>query len=282
MKNFISRYKVLLFLVIALLSSWSIWIPMALGRLGIIEFNVPIIIGQSIGGIAPLIVLILLDKITKGGYGIKQIFDSIRIKGKNIIWLIPAALILPLTTISGSLLNYWVINEGELRILAIAPLNTLGFWLIAIIPLTFFAGLLSSPILEEPCWRGFALGHLQNKFGKHIGSLILGSFWWLWHQPINIANGLEVNFYSYLIMLSHSFLFDSIYNLSSKNLLSAMFAHSSAIITYNYIYQSQNIYVLLIFLIAIIVLRTFEWKRNKLNLEIIPIRDEISFQPNKK
>jgi hypothetical protein len=262
MKKSVEKYTILIFFLLALTLSWLIWIPMALDRLDIINFKIPIIVGQSIGGLAPLFSMILLDKISKGAINIKEIFDQIRLKGKKTLWLPIAAAILPLLSIIGNLINFLVGNEINLFIIKNEPLDTLGLWLIGIIPLLFFTGLLSSPLFEEPCWRGFALGILQGRFGKQIGSLLLGSFWWIWHQPINIANGLEVSLYSYLLMVSHSFIIDSLYNLSNKNLLAAMFAHSSLIVTFTFIYISKNPYILLMFLFAIITLRIIEWKED--------------------
>ncbi|UCC20177.1 MAG: CPBP family intramembrane metalloprotease [Promethearchaeota archaeon] len=279
LKKLIERYQVLIFFLMGLAISWSIWIPMALDQLNIIQFKIPIIVGQSIGAFGPLISLFILDKISKGAIGLKEIFDSIRIKGERIIWLIPAALILPLLTILGNIINFFIGNESQLNILKSEPLVLLGYGLFGVIPLLLFAGLFSSPLFEEPCWRGYGLRKLQGRFGRHIGSLLLGTYWWLWHQPINIANGLEVNLYSYLLMLSYSFIFDSIYNLSNKNLLSAMFAHSSAIVTYTFIYQSDNLYVLLMFLIVIITLRILEWKRRE---SISAFKEEqVVIQPEK-
>jgi membrane protease YdiL (CAAX protease family) len=142
-------------------------------------------------------------------------------------------------------------------------LEELGYWLFLLIPMTLILSLLSSPLFEEPCWRGFALGELQMKFGRHLGSLLLGSFWWLWHQPINIANGTsKVSFCSYLFMVGQSFLYDSLFNLSGKNLLSAMLVHSSSNLSYIYIFHSNSLSGLLVLLIAIIGFRTVEWKVN--------------------
>lgn len=273
MKKLVDKYKLLIFFLMALTLSWLIWIPMALNQLNIINFKIPIIIGQSIGALAPLFSIILLDKISKGAINIKEIFDRIRLRGKKNLWLPIAAVTLPLLTIIGNLINFLVGNEIHLFIFKNEPLEALGFWLIGIIPLLFFAGLVSSPLFEEPCWRGFALGMLQGRFGRQIGSLLLGSFWWIWHQPINIANGLEISFYSYLLMVSHSFIIDSLYNLSNKNLLAAMFAHSSLIVTYAFIYSSNNPYILLMILLAIITLRIFEGKGD--SKQILDARENV-------
>ncbi|MFX0001650.1 MAG: CPBP family intramembrane glutamic endopeptidase [Candidatus Hodarchaeota archaeon] len=277
MKTFIERYQALIFFLIAIIFSWLIWIPMALDQLNIIQFKIPIIVGQTIGALGPLITLFILNKILRGALGAKEIFDSIRIKGEKTIWLFPAALTIPLLTISGNIVNFFIGNETQLNILKTGALELYSYGLIGLIPLLFFASLLSSPLFEEPCWRGYGLGKLQRIFGREIGSLFLGTYWWLWHQPINIANGLEVSLYSYLLMLSHSFIIDSFYNLSNKNLLSAMFTHSSIIVSYNFIYQSKNLFVLLMFLIGILTLRTLEWRKKKEGSTFK--QQEISIQP---
>jgi membrane protease YdiL (CAAX protease family) len=48
------------------------------------------------------------------------------------------------------------------------------------LPLT----VLISGLAEEPGWRGFALPHLQERFGPLLGTLILGVLWAIWHFPL--------------------------------------------------------------------------------------------------
>ncbi|MFX0040496.1 MAG: CPBP family intramembrane glutamic endopeptidase [Promethearchaeota archaeon] len=273
MRNKYDGYMILKFLLMTLVISWSIWIPMALNRLNIIEFEIPIIIGQSIGALGPLISLFVLNRLSKGSMKVKEIFDSIRLKGERSIWLVPAAVLLPLLTIIGNFISFISRNEVDFNIFRLESLESFGFGLIGLIPLLFFTGLLSSPFFEEPCWRGYALGELQRRLGREIGSLLLGTYWWIWHQPINIANGINVTLYSYLLMLSHSLIIDSVYNLSNRNLLSAMFAHSSLIVISIFIYQSTNPYVIVTFLIAIITLRIAESKIKKTNSDYTEEKD---------
>ncbi|MFX1378034.1 MAG: CPBP family intramembrane glutamic endopeptidase [Promethearchaeota archaeon] len=251
----------------SLVISWSIWIPMALNRINIIEFEIPIIIGQSIGALGPLITLFILNKLSQGSMGVKDIFNSIRLKGERSIWLVPAAILLPILTITGNFIDFIMGNETNFNILRFENIELFGYGLIGLIPLVFFTGLLSSPFFEEPCWRGYALGELQKRLGREIGSLLLGTYWWIWHQPINIANGINVSLYSYLLMLSYSFIIDSFYNLSNRNLLSAMLAHSSLIVISTFFYQSNNLYILLTFLIGIFTLRIVESKIKKTALK---------------
>jgi membrane protease YdiL (CAAX protease family) len=68
--------------------------------------------------------------------------------------------------------------------------------------------LLTSPLFEEPAWRGFALGSLQARLGREVGSLVVGLLWWLWHQPMNLTFGLEPTLYSAISMVALSLMGD--------------------------------------------------------------------------
>ena len=265
-KDFVVKNRLILFFILTLLYTWVFWIPMALMRYGIITIQIPLLIGQSLGAIGPLVALFILSKASGGVVSLSKILDKIQLnKNKEeVLWLIVASLAIPGLTILGNLLNYILGGEPHLYVIHPNIWETLGFWLILVIPITFFPSLITSPFFEEPGWRGFALEELQGKFGRHIGSLIIGSYWWLWHQPINVAVGAEITVYSYILMLTHSFIIDSLYNLSNRNLLSAILAHGSAFITFTYIYSgAQNLFVILMFIILIVVLRVFESKYEK-------------------
>jgi hypothetical protein len=71
-------------------------------------------------------------------------------------------------------------------------------------------------------------------YGRNVASLVLGSYWWLWHQMMNMAFGLHPSFSGYLSMLGQSFLIDSLYLSSNNVILVAMFAHQSMFIVFNF------------------------------------------------
>ena len=56
----------------------------------------------------------------------------------------------------------------------------------------------------------------------------------------NLYWGLLPSVLGYLSMVGQSFLIDSMYNLSRRNLLVAMFAHESLFIAFTYLYRSTQ------------------------------------------
>jgi membrane protease YdiL (CAAX protease family) len=240
---------------------WFWWIQMVLGFWPI-EL---IIIPSSLGGISPILTLMILQKYSDHAVDVDKIFNTTHTWRKRIPWLVLSALMLPIVTTIGNVLSFIVGNEAQLNLLN-PELVELGLALIVIVPLTFFPGLLTSPLFEEPGWRGFALPKLQSRFGRECGSLIIGSYWWLWHQMSNLYWGLYPTPISYLLMLGYSFAIDSLFNLSRRNLLAAMFAHQSLFIVNTYLYKTANelsaLFILAVIWTSVLVLRIFESRRD--------------------
>jgi len=90
---------------------------------------------------------------------------------------------------------------------------------------TFFGG----PIGEEPGWRGFALPHLQRRFGPVRGSVLLGIIWAGWHLPLFLVHGWgNVPVWAYTLMLvSVSILFTYAVNISHGSVLVAVLLHAT-------------------------------------------------------
>jgi len=259
-KEFIVRHQLGLFFALTIPVGWFWWVQMVLG-LWPEEW---IIVPSSLGGLSPILVLVILQKLSSREVDIDGIFKTAKIGRVQFPWLLMAAFAFPLLVTLGNLLVFAFGFESTLILLAPGP-DALGWALIAIIPITFFPGLITSPLFEELGWRGFALPKLQAKFGREFGSLIIGSYWWLWHQMSNIAFGLYPSIIGYLSMLGWSFGIDSMYNLSKRNLLVAMFAHESMFIVFTYLFESSNYYASILMLalqwIFVLCLRITERNR---------------------
>jgi membrane protease YdiL (CAAX protease family) len=259
-KEFIFKHQLALFAVITLCIGWFWWVQMALG-LWPMEY---IIVPSSLGGISPILTLVILQKLSSRKVDLDGIVKTAKVGRVQAPWLIIAAFSLPLMITLGNALSFFFGYESTLNLLNPDP-ATLGWALLAIVPITFFPGLITSPLFEEPGWRGFALPKLQAMFGRELGSLLVGSYWWLWHQMSNIAFGLFPSIIVFVYMLGQSFSIDSMYNLSKRNLLVAMFAHQSLFIAFTYLYNTQNDLSAIVLAAAVwlfvLVLRVIESRR---------------------
>jgi membrane protease YdiL (CAAX protease family) len=260
MSGFIVKHQLALFAVMTICIGWFWWAQMVLG-LWPIEY---IIVPSSLGGISPILTLVILQKLSARRVDLDGVVKTARVGRTHAPWLAIAAFSLPVIITIGNALSFLFGFESALNLLNPEP-AALGWALLGIVPLTFFPGLLTSPLFEEPGWRGFALPKLQAKYGREFGSLLVGSYWWLWHQMSNIAFGLFPSVIGYAYMLGQSFSIDSMFNLSKRNLLVAMFAHQSLFVTFTYLYKTQNDLSAIVITVAVwifvLVLRVIESRR---------------------
>ncbi len=212
------------------------------------------LIPSSLGATSPILSVWLIDKVS-GSNNLAVIFQSVKEWRRVAPQLFLAALAFPFLDVAGKALSY-VMGFEAASYLKPGPAE-LGLSLLLIIPITFFSGLITSPLLEEPGWRGYALPRLQAMYGRNVASLVLGSYWWLWHQMMNMAFGLQPSVTGYLSMLGQSFLIDSLYLASNSVILVAMFAHQSMFIVFNFLSDPGSPaaqYISLALLWAVVVL----------------------------
>ncbi len=257
MGEMLSKHRIVFFYVFSFLISWPAWFIMSL----VYDGNQPgliVYVFSTVGGLGPLLSLLLLEKLTGGEISIKQVFSQIKFKPTQKIWFVLAIFAIPLIAIISNLGYHWMGKGNDFHLLASGP-DSLGFFVIPVMAIHFVASLVTSPLFEEPGWRGFALVGLQKKFGLTLGSLIVGVLWWVWHQPMNLTFGLTPSIYSALSMIAFSFMIDSLFNLSGGNLFTAMLAHQSYGTMNVFLYQGQENWLQLgIRIVLVIVLRWLE------------------------
>ncbi|MCY3412822.1 MAG: CPBP family intramembrane metalloprotease [Candidatus Heimdallarchaeota archaeon] len=205
--------------------SWIIWVPMVLHHYGVINFPLPIVVGQTLGAIAPIAVLLRMHKPNDEKMSLKSLLWISRPKG---IWIALAIFLLPCLVIMVNILQL-LLNQTPSTgfILNSTIVADLGIFIIIIIPIQFITSTFTSPLFEEPGWRWFALPRLQEKLGKTIGSCIVGGLWWIWHIPIYLYSDIGIQLQGFLAMICYSFIADSLFNLSGKHIWIAMLFHQS-------------------------------------------------------
>ena len=260
MSQNILKYKVLLFYTFTFAISWSAWFLMS----RLYDGGQPtavIYVLSSLGGLGPLISFFILEKLSNAGLTVKQVLPQINIRGAKAIWILLAIFAWPLLTILGNV-GYTILGREEAFRLIVPGPDMLGVLVIPVMAIQFAAALITSPLFEEPGWRGFALTELQTKFGREAGSLVVGVLWWAWHQPMNLTFGLQPTLYAAISMVALSFMFDSLFNLSGKNLFIPMLAHQSSGTVLTFLYQgTDNLLQLGLLIGFVIILRVRESTR---------------------
>ncbi len=251
MSNRFLKHKIFFFYLFTFSISWISWFIMSL----IYDEGDPTLIVyvfSTLGGLGPLFSLLILERVTRNEVSVKQILSQIRIRRAWSNWFLPAIFALPIITLLGTVGNYFIGNEGSLRLIIPGP-DELGLMVVPIMVIHFTASLITSPLFEEPGWRGFALVELQRKYGRELGSLIVALLWWLWHQPMNMTFGKMPGLYSAIFMVTLSFMIDSLYNLSGKKLFTAMLAHQSLGTVISFLYQGAENFLQLGLLICFVI-----------------------------
>jgi membrane protease YdiL (CAAX protease family) len=221
-----------------------------------------IVFALSIGGAGPIISLAILEKLSKREIDVGDILDTIRLKDTQMRWFVITISAYPLILFAGNLMNYVFGSETQFQLIK-PDVASLGVLILPVMLIHFCASLITSPFFEEPGWRGYALVNLQEKFGKEGGSLVVGVLWWIWHQPMNLTFGLLPTVYSFLLMMTYSFMIDSLFNLSDRNLLIAMFAHQSVGTAFIFIYAGYENLFTLFLLISFVIMLRFQEHRNE-------------------
>jgi membrane protease YdiL (CAAX protease family) len=223
-------YQLPLFFLLCLVIAWSIWIPQAINKLRAPQE--PFASSSPINLIAvwaPALSALFLSQLKGGKAGLQALFGPIRRWRVGIGWylfsmLYPAAI--------------WFLARGIDALLGrslsfTAPILTYfppeQSYMVAVALIFAFPNTLG----EELGWRGFALPRLQSKSTALIASLMLGSFWAVWHLPMWIANGIMGMdlLRSGLSITSAAIIFTWVYNNTGGSLLLAWLFHTTMTIT---------------------------------------------------
>lgn len=216
--------QVAAFYALTFVLSWTAWGVMALLHAG--SHTGPLVyVFSTLGGLGPLLALAILQRRTHGDVSLARVLGGIRLRGPGRVWWWPAALAWPGIVVLSEALRAAAGGDG-FRPLQEGP-AALGWPVVFAMVAHFLAGTITSPLFEEPGWRGFALRPLQERYGRLLGSLVVGAAWWAWHQPMNLTFGLTPTLGGAATMILLSFSIDSLYRLSGDNLATPMLAHQS-------------------------------------------------------
>ncbi|MCX2738783.1 type II CAAX endopeptidase family protein [Pontibacter anaerobius] len=220
------------FFALSFIFSWIVWGAMLALPLPD-DLMFPLLI---LGAFGPTVAAIYLVY-RYGNAAAKKDFWSRVISVKRIGWLWYPAILLIFPAIY--LLGYFIYTFFGGEQPPVASLFS-GLDSASAILMFTFVMLVAGPVSEELGWRGYVLDPLQQKYGKDLGSFILGMFWILWHLPLFFiegtsqhAKGFGFQFWSWSFQLiTLSFIFTWVYNHTNRSILGAILLHLMANLAY--------------------------------------------------
>ncbi|WP_249998765.1 CPBP family intramembrane glutamic endopeptidase [Actinoplanes sp. M2I2] len=78
---------------------------------------------------------------------------------------------------------------------------------------------------EEPGFRGFALGRLEQRFGAAAGPLILGVLWVIWHGPLFLAG--QILWTDVLTIVAAGVVIAAVFHSARDSVFIAMLLHAT-------------------------------------------------------
>jgi uncharacterized protein len=177
MFKLIKRNPLVSYFTLAILISWSIYIPLVFVRQGWISAQIPYSL-HYLASFGPLFAAIITTAIISGKVGLRELWS--RIIKWRVTWpyatfaiLSPVALFLLAAIAMRIIQGEWPVLHllGQANYLPYLGWAVLPMWIV-----TFGFG-------EEIGWRGFALPRLQKTMNVSKATLILGLLWSLWHVP---------------------------------------------------------------------------------------------------
>lgn len=225
----LKRFQLPLFFVLTFGLSWIIWVPQAAGALGLVGLEIPPESPLNLFAVwGPALAAIILCALIAGRSGVQRLLRPLGRWRVGAWWYVLVLLFPAGLWILAALLDRLLGQTYELS----PPLAQLGPQYALMLP--FFA-LFAFPTAlgEEIGWRGFALPRLQARYNALVSSLILGSFWALWHVPHNVGQGLvgASLIVALLYVLAASILFSWVYNSTEGSLLLVWLFHGAQTIT---------------------------------------------------
>ena len=211
------RHDVVVFMLVALILTWVVWVPRAMGfRVGVV--------GQLWTWI-PAVAALACAAVLYGRAGVSDL-------GRRLLlwrvgwWWYPVILLGPLVfslTVAGI-----AVLLGEPWGSARPPALTLS---IPALVLTLLILVLTDGLGEELGWRGYLLPRLLIRYRAVAASLILGLYWWLWHLPLVWTKDSVLEGQSLWLLLADllakSLIFTYVFLGTQGSVLIAMLLHAS-------------------------------------------------------
>lgn len=223
--GFIRRNPLLSMYVLMFTVAWSVMIPQALYSQGLISAPLPEFI-EILTGWVPGLAAILVSAVIAGRAGVRGLLGRFLIWRLNPLWYLTGAFLMAFLVLGGIWL--YSVFRGEMPAI---PAAGMPIWQVALVFIVYVVlGFLINT--EEIAWRGFALPHLQKRYGALIAALLITVPEVLFHLPVFWVK--ENPFFQNVGLLWFSafsfaavFIYTFVFNMTRGSLLIVTLLHAS-------------------------------------------------------
>jgi len=224
------RDPLLSFFLLAYGISWILTIPAILAEWGYLPaplFNIFFIIKAFGPAVAAFVTL----RITEGKAGVSGLRARIFNGRVGWQWYLVVLLGIPLVMLLGILVLPGVLASYQ----GVSPVFFGVNYLITFVIILIGGG----PLGEEPGWRGYALPHMQARYGALRANLLLGVLWTFWHLPDFLTSaqggGPDAGFATFytrlpiffVMVMALTFVFSWVFNHTRGSVLIALLLHAT-------------------------------------------------------
>ncbi len=221
------QHPLFFYFLLAYAISWILFIPYVLAEWGILHGNFTIF--YILHTFGPALAAVVMTAIIAGRPGLHDMRQRIRQRRAPWQWYLFILLGIPALVMLGV-----IIQPGALA-------NFKGFTTSLLVgyPVYYVATIFGVGLGEETGWRGFALPHMQPRYGPLWGTLSLGFLWSCWHLPdfltASKGGGSGVGWTTFLTnfsiftlaVVSLAVIMTWIYNHTGGSIFTAILAHAS-------------------------------------------------------
>lgn len=237
--SWLMRHQLATYLLLTFLIAWLFWVPLAVlyngePNVGALVRSPLVIVLQTLGVTGPVIAVIVIIGLTRGKTGVRRAFSGLKRWRVGLWWYAVACLLIPVLTIIGLGVRAAAsirpaVPEGSALAATLSEAGWMG--LVLTFPILLLLACFSSPLLEEPGWRGFALPHMQKRMSAALAALVVAAIWGLWHLPLYLAFDANLPIALTLITM-HGFFLGWLY-VNTRSLLITVLGHASLSVANN-------------------------------------------------
>ena len=224
LRLFIKRNPLLSMYIIMFTIAWSIMIPQALYSQGILSTPLPGFL-EILTGWTPAIAAIIVSAVLAGRSGVRALFGRFLIWKVGAPWYLIGTFLLALIILGG--IGLHMLFGGATPVI---PAAGTPLWQLALIFLAFvLLGFLINT--EEIVWRGFALPHLQPRYGALLAALFIAVPEVLLHLPLfwvqdSFIRSVGLDWFT-AFSVAAVFIFTYVFNRTKGSLLIVTLLHAS-------------------------------------------------------